>query len=420
MGVCFFNISVMRSDEEPDFAHSTGMLRIRKIGSILICSLLLMWYSLPSVQTLLCGPSVLNRATSSAPLLTLGDGVVPVRESRDQRLSSVSEPTYAVKLFGVIPVRTLHGAGTQRDVAPSGKIIGIVLHTEGVQIVGLGGIQTGHGTQNPASDAGLQAGDTVLSVNGTPIESSAQFIALCSTDQTIELQCLRNGNLRTVTVTPVLDADGAYRIGAWVRDSTSGLGTMSFVDPQTNRFAALGHGVSDVDTGVLLRYGNGLVYSAAVTGVQRASGGKAGELIGSFTAETDLAVGALQQNTPYGIAGTLYRAFSHDTVPIAQEGEVRTGEAQIQSTVHGQTVRTYAARVIRLDVQASSETNGFMIQITDPSLIQTTGGIVQGMSGSPVLQDGKLIGVVTHVFLGDSTRGYCIYAGQMYEKLMSG
>ncbi len=317
-------------------------------------------------------------------------------------------------------MRSVHGIGTQTAVVPSGKVIGIVLHTEGVQIVGLGGVRTGRGTQNPASDAGLQAGDTVLSVNGAPVKSSSQFIDLCSTDQPIELRCLRNGNLRTVTVTPVLDADGAYRIGAWVRDSTSGLGTMSFVDPKTNRFAALGHGVSDVDTGVLLRYGNGLVYSASVTGVQHASGGKAGELIGSFSAETEQAIGTLQQNTPYGIAGTLYGASFDETVPIAQEGEIHTGEALVYSTVFGKTVQTYSARVIRMDVQASSETNGFMIQITDPALIQATGGIVQGMSGSPVLQGGKLIGVVTHVFLGDSTRGYCIYAEQMYEKLLGG
>ena len=402
-------------------AHTADMKRVRKTVSAVLCAAILLWYSLPSVQTLLNGPSTAD-AIVGAPLLTVSSaGTEAAAGSGDERLSSQMGAECTVRLFGVLPVRTVHTSGEEPTVAASGEAIGILMRTQGVQIVGLGGVRTGRGTVNPAADAGLAAGDTVLAVNGRAVRSSAEFSAFCNREEPLDLLCLRNGNRFHAAVTPVRDSDGVLRVGAWVRDSTSGIGTMSFFAPGSLRYAALGHGVSDIDTGVLLRNGGGEIYPASVTGVERASGGQAGELIGSFAAAEAEEIGSILENTPFGIAGTLCAAnASAPLYPIAQPGEVRLGEAEMLSTVEGTSPQQYKVRVIRLGVQASPETDGMMIEVIDRGLLDRTGGIVQGMSGSPVLQNGKLIGVVTHVFLNDSARGYCIYAKQMYENLFLG
>ena len=400
-------------------AHTTGMKMIRKWTSAVLCAALLLWYGSPPVQRLLCGASVLESVPEGAPLLsTTQSPLGAVSGSGDERLSDRTGANIDIRFLGVLPLRTVETVGTQPVVAASGRAIGIRMQTRGVQIVGLGGIRTGFGTVNPAAEAGLKAGDVVLSVDGESVKSSADFLTHCNKEEPLLLLCERNGNRFRATVTPVRDSDGALHIGVWVRDSTSGIGTLSFYAPESLRFAALGHGVSDVDTGVLLKSGGGNIYPATVTGVERGSGGQAGELIGVFSMVDDASIGTLKENTPYGIAGTLNRPGANAPLyPIASPGEVRLGEAEMRSTVEGDAPKSFRVRVIRLDVQASPETNGFMIEVIDRDLVARTGGIVQGMSGSPVVQNGKVIGVVTHVFLSDSTRGYCIDAQQMYENL---
>jgi len=360
--------------------------------------------------------SVLNGGEEKGWGLSVSaEGTQAVRGSTDERLQTGR--SYTVRLFGVLPVKTVQSVGA--SVAASGGAIGIRMQIRGVQIVGLGGIRTTDGTVHPAEEAGLRPGDAVLSVNGEPVTSNASFTALCGTDQPVTLQCLRGNTPFSVTVTPARDTDGVYRIGVWVRDSTSGIGTLSFWDPVTRRYAALGHGVTDVDTGTLFGSGGGQIFPAEITGVRRATGTQAGELIGRFSMEPEAAAGSIQRNTVFGIAGTLTGVLDGEMLPVAAASEAHPGAAEVWSTVDGTAVRRYAVRVIRLDVHASAETNGLMIEVTDRALLDRTGGIVQGMSGSPVVQDGKLIAVVTHVFLNDSTRGYCLYAEQMYEKLIA-
>ena len=395
------------------------MKRIGKTVSALLCAALLGWYVSPPVYRLLNGPHTTD-AVGTAPALTVTDnGAVFVRRSADQTLSDKVMETRTVRLFGVVPLRTVELIADRTDLYAGGDAIGIVLHTEGVQIVGLGAVQTGHGTANPAANAGLKPGDAIVSIDGKSIKSSAQFAEACKTDEPIELLCKRDGNLFSARLLPVKDQDGTPRIGAWVRDSTSGIGTLSFVGPDGKTFAALGHGVSDIDTGVLLSNGGGFVFSARITGVQNGGGGRAGELLGSFETDESAAIGKITQNTAFGIAGRLTAQMPRGAAyPLAEPGEVYCGDAEIVSTVSSGETRAYRVHVIRTQVQASPQTQGMMIEVVDDALLDATGGIVQGMSGSPVLQDGKLIGVVTHVFLNDSTRGYCIYAKWMYERLL--
>ncbi len=391
----------------------------RKILSAAFCAVLLLWYCNPSVYRLFNEPIGTGSQISAPALSVTEEGAVFVRVSNDQRLHNVSGSLRTVRLFGILPVRTVEQSALRTSVSASGEAIGIVLHTRGVQVVGLGGVQTGHGTANPAANAGIRPGDVILSVNGSAIHNSEDFSAACAAEESLELLCMHEGKQYTAVLTPAKDQDGVYKIGAWVRDSTSGIGTLSFYDPQSLRFAALGHGVSDVDTGALLSFGNGTVYPAQITGVQYAANGQAGELVGTFPTDPADAIGTITQNTEFGIGGTLQLTMNQgETVPIAEPDEIRLGDAEIRSTVSEEIARSYRVRVIRTEVQASPKVQGMMIEITDPELLSLTGGIVQGMSGSPVLQDGKLIGIVTHVFLNDSRRGYCIYARWMYDGLL--
>lgn len=389
--------------------------------SALLCALLFGWYLSPQVYRVLGLPDCVGPETVlSAPALSAKSGGAHfVRESGDERLSSASDANVTVSLFGVLPLRTVTVAAQGRSVAVGGQAVGVVLKTDGVQIVGFDAVDTETGELCPAASAGLRAGDMIFALNGVRIEDSASFARLCeAADGACVLSCRRDGAPFSVTVTPAVDRLGVKHLGVWVRDSTSGIGTLSFYDPATLSFAALGHGVTDVDTQKLIAPATGFLTAAEIKSVRRGGGGAAGELCGRFSVERRDAIGTIDCNTAFGIRGTLLSALpASDTVPVARAAAAHKGDAVILSTVDG-AVAAYAVRVIRVDMQSSPDTQGMMIEITDPALLERTGGIVQGMSGSPLLQDGRLIGVVTHVFLSDPTRGYCLYAEWMLSELL--
>ena len=392
-----------------------------RITTALFTALLLGWYGCPSVYRLMHLPDCIDAKTMlSAPALrTVADDARFVRESGDARLFRYVEQRKTVRLFGVLPLKTFTIASERERVCVGGETVGIVLKTQGVQIVGLGKIDTGDGIADPAASAGLRAGDMILAVNGVPISDAASFSAQCAgAGGTCTLSCLRDGAPFTVQMTPERDRDGTVKIGAWVRDSTSGIGTLSFYDESDGRYAALGHGVTDVDTGKLLAPATGFLSRATIRGVHTGGADEAGELLGDFSSDPAKAIASVETNTEFGITGKLFMISSDTTerYPIAPPEAVHLGEAFIRSTVDGEGVKTYRVRVIRVNVQSAPEVHGMMIEITDPALLEKTGGIVQGMSGSPLIQDGRLIGVVTHVFISQPTRGYCLYAAWMEEK----
>ena len=391
--------------------------------SALFAAVLLGWYGNPQVWRVLHLPDCVDAETSlSAPALNATAGAARfVRESGDARLSAYAETQRTVRLFGVLPLKTVTVPTSCQTVCAGGETVGIVLKTQGVQIVGLGKIETEHGIADPAARAGLSEGDMILAVNGESVSDASSFSALCAkAEGTCTLSCLRDGITFTVELTPERDRDGTVRIGAWVRDSTSGIGTLSFCDPATGRYAALGHGVTDVDTGKLLSPATGFLHTAEIYGIRKGNSEEAGELLGTFSADPADAVASVETNTEFGIAGVLSTVLS-DTgaqYPIAPPDAAHLGDAFIRSTIDGRKVQTFRVRVIRVNVQSAPEVRGMMIEITDPGLLEQAGGIVQGMSGSPLIQDGRLIGVVTHVFVSQPTRGYCLYAAWMDEKLI--
>lgn len=221
------------------------------------------------------------------------------------------------------------------------------------------------------------------------------------------VQLTRAGQLIQFTVTPALSQeDGCWRLGLWLRDGIAGIGTVTFYDPETGLFGALGHSINDVDTGILLPLGDGTITSATVSDVQRGEKGKAGELHGAFDTESKL--GEVKQNTSSGIFGTAFCGFEGVPIPVAEDSEIENGPATILANVEGSEVREYAVEISR------AQSGGrLMVTVTDPELLAATGGIVQGMSGSPIIQNGKLVGAVTHVLISDPTRGYGITISSM-------
>lgn len=398
------------------------MKRTLRIISALFAALVFGWYCIPQVYRVLHAPDTVDAGTDlNAPAIASRiQNARFVRESGDERLSAATVGTAEILLFRIVPLRTVSVSAQYRTVNAGGQAVGVILHTEGVQIVGLENIKTSSGEVCPAAEAGLREGDMICALNGQQVTDTECFSLLCrNAGDTCTISYLREGDRFHTSLKPVTDNGGEKRIGAWVRDSTSGIGTLSFYDGKTGAYTALGHGVTDVDTQKLIAPATGFLTEAVIQKIRRSNGVEAGELVGQFSVSRQDAIATVDRNTPFGICGTL-TAF-HDpaarTVEIAPSGAAHRGDAYILSTVDG-SVAPYSVKVIRVDVQSSPGTQGMMIEITDPKLLDRTGGIVQGMSGSPLIQDGRLIGVVTHVFLSRPTRGYCLYAEWMERELM--
>ncbi|MDE7221550.1 MAG: SpoIVB peptidase [Oscillospiraceae bacterium] len=304
------------------------------------------------------------------------------------------------------------------SLVPVGHTIGIKLFAEGVVVIGLAEVETGSGVLTPGADCGLQVGDVIEEANGTEVESSEQFAALLQCGGKIELAVTRNGEDLLLAAEPVLGTDGTWRLGAWIRDSMAGIGTVTFYDPDTGTFGALGHGITDTDTGLLMPLGDGAVMHASVKAVKRGSAGEPGELKGSFDLTHDM--GELYANTERGVFGSLENAgyTREDALPVAKAGEVRPGPAEILSNVSGDSVERYDIEILR--VLDSTGTQNLLLQVKDEALIGQTGGIVQGMSGSPILQDGRIVGAVTHVMVNEPTKGYGILIENMLAAAGSG
>ena len=292
-------------------------------------------------------------------------------------------------------------------LVPVGHTVGIKLFSRGVVVVKL----TDGGT--PARECGLRTGDVIVKCGGNAVTSTEQFQSLLqkSGGSASNLQIERAGDSVTLSVEPSRNDQGVYCIGAWVRDSMAGIGTMTFYDPATGVFGALGHGITDTDTALLMPFSNGSVLPSTVKAVKKGEAGAAGELRGDFDLTRDL--GQLYANTSSGIFGTLDTAGLRDdgAIPV---GQAKAGPAVIRSNVQGDEVAEYEIEILKV-VPTAGDGRDMVISVTDPGLIAVTGGIVQGMSGSPILQDGKIVGAVTHVLLNEPKKGYGILIDHMLE-----
>lgn len=344
-------------------------------------------------------------------------------EAGNGRTAAVSGNANATKtgkimLFGIIPVKSTHiDVVEEKMLIPCGTPFGIKMFTDGVLVVGVNEVITDSGSKNPAKEAGIKLGDSIISIDGTEMLSNEDVgEAVSSSNGKMLKVCLkRDGTEMTVELKPVLsNSDGKYKAGIWVRDSSAGIGTVTYYDPANSCFGGLGHAICDVDTGDILPLMSGEVVDVNINGVTKGQKGAPGELRGSFVSRT--AMGSLLLNNETGVFGVMdyCPAKNAKAMPLAMKQEVKTGKATILTTLDGQTPKEYEIRIEKANIGSTNMTKNMVIEVTDPELLEKAGGIVQGMSGSPIIQDGKLVGAVTHVLINDPTKGYGIFAENMY------
>lgn len=308
------------------------------------------------------------------------------------------------------------GGSGGKALVPVGHTVGIKLFADGVVIIETTTVETDAGTAAPAKDAGLRSGDVLVSIDGHRLLSAEDLVEAVKNSETGELNILfrRGDRERSTIANAVKGADGCYHLGAMVRDSIAGIGTMTYYDPDTGRYGALGHGINDMDTGILMPVESGAIMGSTVASVKKGAPGAPGELHGSFDMSGD--TGSLEINCVSGIFGDLYdtAGLPGEALLVASGDEIETGDAYIYSNVSGDEVGKYAIKIVKKSIN-SADGRDMLIEVTDPALLEITGGIVQGMSGSPIIQNGKIIGAVTHVLVDRPTIGYGIYIENMLE-----
>lgn len=406
----------------------------QSIGILLSLLVVLTNYS-PQMKAVRDLPETLRMRTGEVHALSIGwpftlasrDDAMHVLASSDESFGVVSDKAgdtnLTISLFG-LPFKSISVAVEPEHVLyPGGQSIGAALNTKGVLIVGTSELS---GTnKSPARDAGLRVGDMILSIGGKPVKSASELTEIVTGHGPgpIAVTYSRNGATHETAVTAVADpVDGRLRLGLWVRDSTAGVGTLSFYDPTTGRYGALGHAISDVDTGITLPVREGAILQSTVVGIRKGERGTPGELQGSFLRDR-VQLGDIRLNNSFGIYGVFDAPMANplypDGLPIASQANVHTGAATILTTLDGGGVHEYQIEITRVARQGAPTQKSMTLRVIDPELLSRTGGIVQGMSGSPILQDGRIVGAVTHVFVQDPVKGYGIFIENMLKHELS-
>lgn len=334
-----------------------------------------------------------------------------------QSAQSVGDDNSDLTLLGIISVKSETIKTVEENtVLVSGHSFGIKLYTDGVMVVGTKDITVNGKTVNPSEEAGVSVGDIIVSINGEKVYSSDRVSEILNDNngKAFRIRINRNGEYRDLSLEPVyVDSEGAYKAGMWVRDSTAGIGTITFFNPSNSSVAALGHPITDVDTGEIMPILDGQAVETTVTSVTRSTSSETGSICCDFSNKE---IGELSKNTTHGIYGSytdktdLSKCCEYE---VALPQEVQKGFCQIITTVDENGPKVYSAEITKIN-QNDDEKN-MVIKITDEELIKITGGIVQGMSGSPIIQNGKLIGAITHVIVNNPLKGYAVFAQTMLE-----
>jgi stage IV sporulation protein B len=308
-------------------------------------------------------------------------------------------------------------------VIPGGQTIGVELKTEGVLVVGLADIVNADNLSvSPAKVAGMQIGDKILAIDSNNVEGIDEILDYTSSNKikdyvfTVE----RAGNILNFNISPVqIYKTNEIKFGFWARDDIAGIGTVTFIDPDTGKFSAIGHGISDSETGSLIDINSGTISRANITNIKLGKRGEPGEIVG-YILKNEHSLGDVKNNTPFGIYGNINKEnigyFSSNLIEIGRKEEIVTGPAQIYSCVNNE-IKKYDVEITKMFYQNKPNEKSFVIKITDDELLELTNGIIQGMSGCPVIQNNKIVGAVTHVFMNDPTKGYGIYIEWLIDEV---
>lgn len=336
-----------------------------------------------------------------------------------QNSSKVSPVENDIKLLGIIPVKTTSIIQSKpKKVSVSGESFGIKLYTDGVIIVGIRDVETDKGKCNPAKEAGLEKGDIIIEINGKKVYSADSVTNILNDNngKDYKITVKRNGNYKEFLLKPAYSSSqGCYKVGLWVRDSTAGVGTITYYDKSNNTVSALGHPITDVDTNEIMPILDGEAVRATVTKIYKSKAGEAGSLCCEFTNDI---IGTLKKNCQSGIYGK-YTCTPKNTYEyeVASPNEIVRGPVQILCTIDSGKAKFYNAQISRISYRENKKGKNMVVKITDERLLEKTGGIVQGMSGSPIIQNGKLVGALTHVIVDSPEKGYAIFAQDMVDEL---
>jgi stage IV sporulation protein B len=406
------------------------------IGGILLVSLCFFGFYEP-VQQLVNIPNSLRvmegdqvalpKASSVAAMSSFTNKNVGVSEEKGLlsiQGKSVGKDEVVLELAG-LPIKKVN-VEVLKDfkVIPGGQSIGVKLNTVGVLVVGHHLVETADGKVSPGEKAGIQVGDMITEINGKKIEQLADvapFVQKAGEEgKSMDVVIKREDEIVKASLLPLREkGEESYKLGLYIRDSAAGIGTMTFFDPQSKKYGALGHVISDMDTKKPIVVEDGEIVHSEVTSIEKGSGGKPGEKLARFTADRNV-IGNITRNSPFGIFGELNQSVENNVLDkpmqIALSHQVKEGPAQILTVVDGSKVEKYDVEIVSTIPQKFPATKGMVIKVTDPELLEKTGGIVQGMSGSPIIQNGKLIGAVTHVFVNDPTSGYGVHIEWMLSE----
>lgn len=325
-----------------------------------------------------------------------------------------------VRLFGVFPLKSVDIEVIEDQMLiPAGVPVGIYLETDGILVIETGGFENAQGMNLAPADNILQKGDYILAVNGNKVSSKKELVSQIKNceGKSLILDINRQGQYSKVRIMPALDKEQEYKLGIWIRDNSQGIGTMTFLS-ENGKFGALGHGIHDLDTGELLLSNEGRLYDSQIISITKGNKGMPGELTGVIDYSPEHVMGTIEKNTEFGIFGECNKSWKalqgQEALPIGLKQEVELGKAQIICTL-SQGRQTFDIEIEEMYPDAFHKNRGMLIRVTDQELLNLTGGIIQGMSGSPILQNGRIVGAVTHVLVNDPTKGYGIFIENMLE-----
>ncbi|OIK11728.1 SpoIVB peptidase [Bacillus sp. MUM 116] len=410
---------------------------IRKIiGGILLVSLISFMFNQPLKQYLEIPKTITvfegqnynfqKAAPVSAALISHNSSITLAQDKHSVSLKAKEKGSNEMLLeFAGIPIKKVD-VRVLKDfrVIPGGQSIGVKLNTVGVLVVGHHLVNTLNGKKSPGEMAGIKVGDIITKINGTKIEKMtdvAPFVREAGENgKSLTIVISRESGKFTTKLTPLKDTgENSYKLGLYIRDSAAGIGTMTFVHPDSKKYGALGHVISDMDTKKPIVVEDGQIVRSTVTAIEKGSNGDPGEKLARFSSDHEI-VGNIQKNSPFGIFGKLNKPLKNGIMdkplPIALSNQVKEGPAKILTVVNNDQVEEFDIKIVNTIPQKFPATKGMVIKVTDPKLLEKTGGIVQGMSGSPIIQNGKLVGAVTHVFVNDPTSGYGVHIEWMLDE----
>ena len=340
-------------------------------------------------------------------------------------VSNSKTKSYNLSLFGFNLKTIKTDIFPKTKVVPVGNLVGLKLYTEGVLVVGMSEIK---GKDNkiykPYEEAGIEQGDSIIQINDVEINSTEELISCISKcrGETIDVTYVKDGNVLETQITPVKTSENTYKLGLWVRDAEAGIGTVTFYDKGAAHFAALGHGIQDIDTGELVEISSGEFVTATILDIKKGEKENPGRIEGTIKNGTK--IGEIYSNTDFGVYGTITNTAGLDIsnieeIEVASRSEIEPGKASIICTLEDEKRGEYEIEIQKIYINNNENNKSMVVKVTDEKLLEKTGGIIQGMSGSPIIQNGKLIGALTHVLVSDPSKGYALFADTMVSKLKS-